>query len=211
MAIVVVGGHSRDVGKTSMVAGLIAGLRDYQWTAAKITQFGHGVCSVSAEPCECALNESEHSWSIDDELDRSGGSDTSRFLVAGAVRSIWVRTKIGMLAEAMPAFRKEIAGAQNLIIESNSVMKFLRPDLYLTVLDFSTPDFKSSALEFLDRADAVFLHSTPGARPQWDKVSLKLIERKPVLRFQPPHYVTTEMLDFVRAKLTTASSEILIR
>ncbi|MCU1309890.1 MAG: hypothetical protein JWO20_1015, partial [Candidatus Angelobacter sp.] len=60
MAIIVVGGHSRDVGKTSMVAGLIAGLRDYQWTAAKITQFGHGVCSVSAEPCECALNESEH-------------------------------------------------------------------------------------------------------------------------------------------------------
>ncbi|MCU1312219.1 MAG: hypothetical protein JWO20_3344 [Candidatus Angelobacter sp.] len=217
MAVIVVGGHSRDVGKTSMVAGLIAGLREHQWTAAKITQFGHGVCSVSAEPCECALNESEHSWSIDDELDRSGGSDTSRFLVAGAVRSIWVRTKIGMLAEAMPAFRKEIAGAQNLIIESNSVMKFLRPDLYLTVLDFTTSDFKSSALEFLDRADAVLLHSSPeGARPQWDKVSLKLIERKPVFRFQPPDYVTREMLDLVRARLTLTptpmqASEILSR
>ena len=116
------------------------------------------------------------------------------------------------MGNAVAEIRRIVESNQNLIIESNSVMKFLRPDLYLTVLDFSTPDFKSSALEFLDRADVVLLHSTPdGARPQWDKVSLKLIERKPVLRFQPPHYVTTEMLDFVRAKLKTAPSEILSR
>ena len=38
-------------------------------------------------------------------------------------------------------------------MESNSIMKFLRPDLYLTVLDPETEDFKESAREFLDRAD----------------------------------------------------------
>lgn len=203
MATIVVGGHSRNVGKTSVVAGLIAGLRAYEWTAVKITQFGHGVCSVSAEPCECALNETEHSWSLDDESDRSGGSDTSRFLVAGATRSIWVRTKVGMLAEAMPALREQITGVDNVIIESNSVMKFLRPDLYLTVLDFATADFKSSALEFLDRANAVLLHSSAmDTRPQWDKVSLRLIEGKPIFRIDPPEYVTSEIVDFVRAQLS---------
>src|SRR4051794_29967833 len=119
MAIVVVGGHSRNLGKTSVVAGIISALREYNWTAIKITQFGHGVCSVIAEPCECSLNETEHSWSIDDEHDRSGESDTSRFLVSGAMRSIWVRTKQGMLAEAMPALRKEIAQSGSVIIESN--------------------------------------------------------------------------------------------
>ena len=41
---------------------------------------------------------------------------------------------------------------ENIIIESNSVMKFIRPDVYLTVLDPGTTDFKASALEFLDRA-----------------------------------------------------------
>jgi hypothetical protein len=203
LATIVVGGHSRNVGKTSVVAGLIAGLRAYEWTAVKITQFGHGVCSVSAEPCECALNETEHSWSLDDESDRSGGSDTSRFLVAGATRSIWVRTKVGMLAEAMPALREQITGVDNVIIESNSVMKFLRPDLYLTVLDFATADFKSSALEFLDRANAVLLHSSAmDTRPQWDKVSLRLIEGKPIFRIDPPEYVTSEIVDFVRAQLS---------
>jgi molybdopterin-guanine dinucleotide biosynthesis protein len=206
MATIVIGGHSRDVGKTSVVAGIIAALREQNWTAVKITQFGHGICSVSTEPCDCALNETEHSWSLDEELDRSGGSDTSRFLVAGAARSLWARTKQGMLAEAMPALREQLQGAQNVIIESNSVMRFIRPDLYLTVLDYETADFKSSALEFLDRADGVILHAAPeDTRPQWDKVSLKLIAGKPVFRVRPPEYVTSEIVDFVRSRLLASA------
>jgi molybdopterin-guanine dinucleotide biosynthesis protein len=47
MAIVVVGGHSRSVGKTSVVANLIARLPERHWTACKITQFGHGFCSAN--------------------------------------------------------------------------------------------------------------------------------------------------------------------
>src|SRR5437763_5565751 len=213
MSTVVIGGHSRNVGKTSVVAGIIAALPQMNWTAAKITQFGHGVCSVSAEPCECALNETEHSWSVDEEFDRSGESDTSRFLLAGAKKVLWVRTKQGMLAEAMPALRQEIAAAENVILESNSVMKFVRPDLYLTVLDYANPDFKSSALEFIDRADAVLLHAENGSAsdkvpPAWDNVSLKLIAGKPTLRIQPPKYVTAEVVDFVREKLTQKSTAL---
>ncbi len=202
MAVVVIGGHSRNVGKTSVVAGIIAALPESNWTAAKITQFGHGVCSVSAEPCECALNEREHSWSIDEEFDRAGKSDTSRFLVAGARRVLWVRTKQGMLAEAMPALRKELTGAENIILESNSVVRFLRPDLYLSVLDFANPDFKDSAREFLDRADAIILHAgSAGKLPQWDGVSLKLLEGKPRFTITPPEYVTPEIVEFVRSRV----------
>ncbi|MEO6120286.1 MAG: hypothetical protein ABIP12_06300 [Terriglobales bacterium] len=202
MAVVVIGGHSRNVGKTSVVAGIIAALPEANWTAAKITQFGHGVCSVSAEPCACALNEREHSWSIDEEFDRAGKSDTSRFLVAGARRVLWVRTKQGMLAEAMPRLREELAGAENVILESNSVVRFLRPDVYLSVLNFENPDFKDSAREFLDRADGIILHaSAAGKLPQWDRVSLKLIEGKPTFTITPPQYVTPEIVDFVRNRI----------
>src|SRR5579859_1284053 len=151
MAILVVGGHSRNVGKTSVVAGLIAALAERQWTAVKITQFGHGICSVNGEACGCATEE--HTVAISEERDRSGKSDTSRFLLAGAQRSLWVRTKQGFLAEAMPALRQRLAGCANVMMESNSVMKFLHPDLYLTVLDPATADFKASAREFLDLAD----------------------------------------------------------
>ena len=198
MALIVIGGHSRSVGKTSVVAGLIAAMPEFTWTAVKITQYGHGVCSANGEACDCAT--ADHSWAISEERDRSGESDTSRFLVAGAVQALWVRTEQGRLAEAMPALRRRLEGSRNVIIESNSVLKFLRPDLYLTVLDPSTADFKNSAREFLDRADAVILHeASEGAA--WQAVSLKPVADRSIFRITPPQYVTPEIVHFVRSSL----------
>jgi hypothetical protein len=202
MALVVIGGHSRSVGKTSVVAGLVSALGEFRWTAVKITQYGHGICSANGEACECA--NQDHSWAISEERDRSGESDTSRFLVAGAERVFWVRTEQGRLAEAMPTLRKRLEGADNVIVESNRVLKFLRPHLYLTILDPETADFKASAREFLDRADAVVLHQRTGT-PAWQSVSLKPIANKPVFRITPPDYVTGEMVAFVRCKLVGGS------
>ena len=198
MSLVVIGGHSRNVGKTSVVAGLIAALREFDWTALKITQYGHGICSANGEACDCATGD--HSWAISEEHDKSGDSDTSRFLVAGAARVFWVRTEQGRLAEAMPTLRQRIEGARNVIIESNSILKFLCPDLYLTVLDPSTADFKTSAREFLDRADAVILHASNDG-PAWQAVSLKPVAECPVFRINPPPYVTPEIVAFVRSTL----------
>jgi hypothetical protein len=198
MSLVVIGGHSRSVGKTSVVAGLISALRKLEWTAAKITQYGHGICSANGEACDCATGD--HSWAITEEHDRSGDSDTSRFLVAGASRVFWVRTEQGRLAEAMPALRDRLAQSRNIIIESNSILKFLRPDLYLTILDPATTDFKKSAQEFLDRADAVILHESARVS-SWQSVSLKPVADCRVFQIKAPDYVTPQMVEFVRAKL----------
>ena len=198
MAIVVVGGHSRSVGKTSVVAGLIAALPECDWTAFKITQYGHGICSQNGESCHCASDD--HSWAISEEKDRVGDSDTSRFLAAGAARAWWVRTEQGRLAEALPTIRRKLADAKNAILESNSILKFVKPDLYLTVLDPATADFKRSAQEFLDRADAVILHETNGEHI-WNGVSLKPIAGRPVFPVKPPHYVPPELVNFVRDRL----------
>ena len=198
MATVVIGGHSRSVGKTSVVAGLIAALPELNWTAVKITQYGHGICSADGAACDCATGD--HSWAISEERNRSGESDTSRFLVAGAAQSLWVRTEQGRLAEAMPTLRRRLEGAPNVIIESNSILKFMRPDLYLTVLDPATQDFKGSAREFLDRAQAVILHQAPPGTA-WQAVSLKPVANRPVFQITPPPYVTPEISQFVRITL----------
>lgn len=199
MALIIIGGHSRSVGKTSVVAGLIAALPEYNWTALKITQYGHGVCSKDGEPCHCATDD--HSWAISEEHDHSGGSDTSRFLAAGAARAWWVRTEHGRLAEAMPAIRRRLGESQNAILESNSILKFLRPDLYLTVLDPATADFKKSAQEFLDRADAVVVHGREGSAPAWQGISLKPVALRPMFHISPPPYVTPQIVAFVRERL----------
>jgi len=204
MPILVIGGHTRSVGKTSVVAGLIAALPAMHWTALKITQYGHGVCSANGEPCDCVT--ADHSLAVTEEKDRSGESDTSRFLVAGADHSWWVRTQQGHLAEAMPRIRKILAATQNIIIESNSILRFLKPDLYLTVLDPQTADFKTSAQTFLDRADAVLLHTSENSNaPAWKQVSLKPVIDRPTFAIQPPNYVTPEVVEFVRTRLSLSS------
>lgn len=205
MALVVVGGHSRNVGKTSAVAGLISALPEFEWTAVKVTQYGHGICSANGQACDCASGD--HSWAITEERDRTGESDTSRFLASGAARVYWVRTEQGRLAEAMPTLRLRLQNTPNVIIESNSVLKFLRPDLYLTVLDPATADFKTSAREFLDRADAVILHQTPNAA-SWQSVSLKPVADRPIFLINPPSYVTPEIVRFVRNKLAVSSHSV---
>lgn len=200
MAIIVVGGHSRSVGKTSVVASLIARLPQHRWTAFKITQYGHGFCTADGSPCDCQT--SDHTLALSEERTSTSGTDTARFLAAGAVRSIWVRTRQGRLADAMPRIRKELASADHAIIESNSILQFLKPDLYLTVLDAATADFKDSARLFLDRADAVLLRANDAELvPRWQGVSLKPIAGKPQFVIAPPDYMTEDVVRFVEKQL----------
>jgi molybdopterin-guanine dinucleotide biosynthesis protein len=70
MAIVVIGGQARNVGKTGVVCGLIAAFPERCWTAIKISQHGHGVAVL-------------------EEQDRTTGADSARYLAAGAARPFW--------------------------------------------------------------------------------------------------------------------------
>lgn len=206
MAVIVIGGHSRNIGKTSVVAGLIAATPELRWTAMKITQYGHGFCTADGAPCDCQTDD--HTMAVSVERQPAEGdklTDTARYLAAGAERSIWVRTRIGMLASAMGRVRKELAAAGNAIVESNSVMGFLRPDLYLPVLDAGTADFKESARLFLDRADAVIAIERP-LQPQWKGVSERLHAGKRRFGVEPPSYLSPELIEYVRLKVMMTSS-----
>ena len=203
MAVVVVGGHSRNIGKTSVVAGLIAAMPEMHWTAFKITQYGHGFCTADGAPCDCQTDE--HTIAVSAEKpDGDPTTDSGRYLRAGAERSLWVRTRVGMLATAMPRVRKELAGARNAIVESNSVMQFLRPDLYLSVLDAGTADFKDSARLFLDRADALITVDR-ALQPQWKGVPGRLMEGTPRFPVSAPGYLSPELLQWVRERLRPAA------
>jgi hypothetical protein len=95
--VIVVGGHTRSIGKTQLVCDVIRAFPEENWIAGKITQYGHGVCAKNGENCGCAPDE--HSYAISWEKNAGTGTDSSRFLAAGAQRSFWLRTKLGFLAE----------------------------------------------------------------------------------------------------------------
>jgi hypothetical protein len=199
--LVIVGGHTRNIGKTSVAAGLIAALPGFNWTAIKITQHGHGFCDDHGRTCDCAAPAGSR-FAIDEEA--PGGSphtDSGRFLAAGARRAFWVRTAAGELGHAMPALREIVGSSENVIAESNSLMQFVQPDLYLAVLDFAAADFKESARRYLDRASAVVVLHGGGKAPAWKGVSPALWQSAPRFPAWPPVYVTRELADFVAQAL----------
>jgi hypothetical protein len=63
----------------------------------------------------------------------------------------------------MPGVRALMEGAGDVIVESNSVMGFLRPDFYGMVIDPEVIDFKASARRYLERADGLVVVGAGGA------------------------------------------------
>lgn len=203
--LVVVGGHSRNIGKTSVVAALIRALPEFGWTAMKITQFGHGICSSAGTACDCAPKNLQHPYVISEEH-HPGDSDSGRFLAAGAVRSYWLRAAVGQLGNAVPAIREILRSSENFIAESNSLLQFFRPDLYLVVMDFAKRDFKPSSLRYLDRADALLVLDSGINVPLWDNVARGLWDRKPRFVIRAPFYITPALTAFVRDRVSSGSS-----
>src|SRR5712692_5035490 len=199
MKVVVVGGHSRNIGKTSVMAGLIRSLHSLGWTAAKITQYGHGICSLNGKRCECA--PTEHPFELTEETNARGRADTCRFLAAGASRPLWLRVRECQLAQAFPLLMRAVDQDDFVMMESNSIVGLLEPDLYLMVLDSTRRDFKDSARAFLDRADALVPIDARLDFQRWSGLDPGILGEKPVFPVAAGQYITPELCDFVRFRL----------
>ena len=195
--LVVVGGHSRNIGKTPVVCGIIRGLPELNWTAIKITQYGNGVCAHGGGSCGCEAAAGE-AFALTEEY-APGKSDSGRFLAAGAERSFWLRTPAGELARAAGTIRKIVAQSANVMVESNSVVELVKPDVFLMLLDFSCEDFKPSSMRLLDRADAFVVIDRGINAPLWQDVARGMWDGKPQFPVRPPAYVTAALADFVRS------------
>ncbi|MBI4876407.1 MAG: hypothetical protein HY822_17365 [Acidobacteria bacterium] len=134
--LLVVGGSGRKAGKSSLVEGLIRALPEARWLALKISGHPHGAAE----------------WELSRQETAGPDSDTGRFLAAGAAEAWWLRVAEGRLEEALPAVRRLLARGENAVVESNSIVGFLTPDLYLFV---AGAEWKPSAGQWLERADAV--------------------------------------------------------
>ena len=201
MKLVVIGGHSRSVGKTSLMAGVIGASRERSWTALKITQYGHGVCSDHGVECDCAVEDPDCPYAVTQETDPASGTDTSRFLKAGAAEVYWVRTRVGQLDAALPELHRLLDERECVIMESNSVLRFWNPDVYLPVLRFGIEDFKLSSKLYLNRADAYAVVGAPAEGSGWPGVDLKLLENRPVFPVEPPTYFSPNLSDFFQHRL----------
>ena len=215
--VIVVGGHTRSIGKTQLVCDLISAFPEANWIAGKITQYGHGVCARNGNCCDCAPNE--HICALTWEK-KPSHTDSGRFLAAGARRSFWLRTKQGHLAEGMPLLRSAlgacdsdlVSGMQNLILESNTLLEFVKPSLYLMVVDPSKADFKESARWQTREASAIVLRrpvqegtSNGEMRRGWSGIS-ELLANKPQFLQRENDRLPDELLSRVHIILSNGAA-----
>jgi hypothetical protein len=175
MAIVVVGGGGRGAGKTALICGLIRALPEVNWTAVKITTHAH-----------------DHTEPVFEETAAGEGTDTARYLAAGARRALLVTSHEDGLAATVRRILDEHSVRGNLVFESNSVLHHMQPDLCFAVAT-DLKGARKASFELVERCcDATVAlgghdHVIPGARIHFHLASLE--------RVSPP------MLAWVREKL----------
>ena len=162
MRIVVVGGQARKVGKTSVIVGLIRGLRQFQWTAVKISAHREGIPHAGNA---AGASGGDPDFILEEESIPSALTDTGRFLAAGARRAFWLRARSEGLQEAIAFLLRSLASGQTVIIESGSAMNLITPRIGIVVFDRTRREMKTTVRRALSSASAAVEVESSGRRP----------------------------------------------
>ena len=146
-SLILVGGHSRGVGKTSVVQTILRTVTtdSDRWTAIKISRHRHTTPAPD----------------LTTGTPRNAGTD--RYLAAGASRALLFRAPDNGLADAAHYIERLLATGENVIAESNRLILHCAPDLTIFVVDPANPDWKESSAVCLEKADAIVLTGVTGA------------------------------------------------
>ena len=197
MKIVVVAGQSRKIGKTSVMAGLIRGLRSLGWTAVKISTHRDHV--PHANDTGHPRKAGEPRFILVEEEKASAAGDSGRFLAAGAKRALWLRARTDSLGGAIPDLVRALGKADFVMIESNSILSHVSPAVSLLVCGRSKRGFKISWRKLLGRVDAIV-----SVAPRTVTPSDETDERSAIHTFKvaPPGYSSAELCRFMRRRLS---------
>lgn len=103
--------------------------------------------------------------SLIDERDvlMTEGKDTRRMLDAGAERVLWVKSPPSELGDLLPLAMEKLSDLKGVIIEGNSAIEFLVPDIIIFMFGDISEKIKESAKGILEKADVVLFEEGPPA------------------------------------------------
>src|SRR6266508_2297577 len=155
--IVAVSGFSSNVGKTTLVCELLQRLPG--WEAIKLTR-GH-YRSCGRDPAGCCVSDLLREQPVirsGREANYEVGKDTGRFWDAGAANVHWVIVKDDQVESGI---NQALACVQSdgVIVEGNSLLDYVTPDLAIMCARSDGGKVKASARRALKRSDLVYLSS----------------------------------------------------
>ena len=174
--VVAISGFSSNVGKTTLMCELLRRLPG--WEAIKLTR-GH-YRSCGRDPTRCCVSDLLR----DEPVIRSGreanyqtGKDTGLFWDAGASNVHWVIVKDDQVERGIKNALARVE-TDGVLIEGNSFLDYVAPDLAVMCARSDGGKVKPSARVALRQSDVVFLSSLNGdgftARKQFNDWQLSL-------------------------------------
>ena len=92
---------------------------------------------------------------VDRTVLREEGKDTGRLLAAGAADVVWVRSGAVGLAEALAAAVARLSHLDLILIEGNSAIEFLKPDIVIFIFGKERARWKPHIDRLAARADII--------------------------------------------------------
>ena len=151
--IITVSGAHSGAGKTMVSEALLKKLKG--WSAIKVTvSHRDKMCPVHKNCHSCDELDSDFSIIGKKDIIEAKGKDTQRLKSAGAKKVLWLRAKPKALGNGIEKAISLFKRTKGLVIESNSALKYLKPDLALFVKRKDSI-LKPSAKEILNKVDIV--------------------------------------------------------
>jgi molybdopterin-guanine dinucleotide biosynthesis protein len=169
--VVAISGFSSSVGKTTLMCELLHCLPG--WEAIKLTR-GH-YRSCGRDPAGCCVSNLLRN----EPVIRSGrkgnyqvGKDTGHFWDAGASNVHWVIVNDGQVEKGIYEALARVK-SEGVLIEGNSFLEYVTPDLTIMCARSDGGKVKPSARHALEKSDVLYLSSLTGdgvdARKQFDE------------------------------------------
>lgn len=151
----VIGAYSRNAGKTGFSRQVINKYKkDIIALKVTIIKEGRDICPRGGSGCGVCTSL-EKDFEISEEKDSSQNKDTSKMLDAGAVKVYWLRVRENAVIAGMEALLKGLDKSKPVICESNSLMKYINPSLFILLRAKGEEIKKKSALSVENKADLI--------------------------------------------------------
>ena len=145
------------LGKTTLIRKLIPCLEN--WAVCKVTaciRHADDKCPRGHEDTCGICNTLDVPYAIieDEALINTPGTDTGKYIAAGAERVIWVQARQESMAEALGEVIRRMASfdVPGVIFEGNHVLKHLKPDLAI-MMTAKNGHYKQSAVDVQNSID----------------------------------------------------------
>jgi len=154
--MVMIGGNSRNAGKTTLACNIIRKLAvHHKVIALKVTSIRPGEADLHGTHSETPFT----GYSILEETNSGSAKDTSLMLQAGAKHVFYVRASEGYVEEAIADFLSKYNHQQPIVCESRSLREIVTPGLFLMMMRIPPQGVGKDVTNYISLADKILTFS----------------------------------------------------